>query len=55
VKYVVESSTTLAPDSWTLEYTIEKYSDPASIGQDVLVEVPLDGATKKFLRLRILE
>ena len=55
VKYVVESSTTLAPGSWTLEYTIEKNSDPASIGQDVLVEVPLGSATKKFLRLRVVE
>jgi hypothetical protein len=55
VRYLVESSTTLAADSWTPEYTIEKAADPASIGQDVTIEVPLSGATRKFLRLRVVE
>jgi hypothetical protein len=55
VKYIIESSTTLAPGSWTTEFAIEKNTDPASVGQDVVVEVPLGGATKKFLRLRVLE
>ncbi len=55
VTYVVESSTTLAPDSWIPAYTIEKNADPASVGQDVTVEVPLSGATRKFLRLRVVE
>ena len=55
VRYVVESSTTLAPGSWTTEFAIEKNSDPASVGQDVVVEVPLGEVAKKFLRLRVLE
>jgi len=55
VKYVVESSTTLAPDSWATEYTIEKNADLSSVGHDVLIEVPIGSATKKFLRLRISE
>ena len=55
LRYIVESSTTLAADSWTPEYTIEKNADPATVGQDVTIEVPLSGATKKFLRLRVEE
>ncbi len=55
VSYIVESSTTLAANSWTAEYTLGKNTDPVSIGQDVTVEVPLSGAPKKFLRLRVVE
>jgi hypothetical protein len=55
VRYIVESSTTLAADSWSVEFTIEKDTDPESVGHDVTVEVPLLGATRKFLRLRVVE
>ncbi len=55
VSYIVESSTTLAANSWMPEYTLGKNTDPVSIGQDLTVEVPLAGATKKFLRLRVVE
>lgn len=55
VRYIVEASTTLTPGSWTTEATIEKNADPASVGQDVQVEILIGAATKKFLRLRITE
>lgn len=55
VKYVVESSTTLAPDSWTAEYTVEKNTDPGTVGADVVIQVPMGTDTKKFLRLRVEE
>lgn len=55
VRYVVESSTTLAPDSWTVEYAIEKNADPGSVGKDILVDIPMGTGTRKFLRLRISE
>lgn len=55
VRYVVESSTTLAPGSWTPAYMIEKNTDPGSVGSDVVVEIPMGTDTKKFLRLRVEE
>ncbi len=55
VRYVVESSTTLAPDSWTTEYTLEKQADPESVGGEITVEIPLGAETRKFLRLRVQE
>ncbi len=55
VRYVVESSTTLAPDSWTEEYTIEKNTDPGSVGENILVDIPMGTDTRKFLRLRVQE
>ena len=55
VRYVVESSTTLAPGSWTTEAVIERNADPSSVGHDVAVEVPKGSAPKKFLRLRVEE
>lgn len=55
VRYVVESSTTLAPGSWTTEFTIDKNADPASVGADVSVEIPKGTDPKKFLRLSIIE
>lgn len=55
VRYIVESSTTLAPGSWAVEYAIEKNADPGSLGADVVVPVPLAGETKKFLRIRVEE
>jgi hypothetical protein len=55
LRYIVESSTTLAAGSWTAELVIEKNTDPATVGQDVLAEIPMGGATKKFVRLRVVE
>jgi len=55
VRYVVESSSTLAAGSWVEEFTIEKNADPGTVGQDVLVEIPMGSDTKKFLRLRVAE
>lgn len=39
----------------TTERTIEKNTDPASVGADVAVEIPIGSATKKFVRLRVEE
>lgn len=55
VRYVVESSTTLAPDSWTVEHAIEKNTVPDSVGADISVEIPMGSASRKFVRLRITE
>jgi hypothetical protein len=55
LRYIVESSTTLAAGSWTVEAMIEKNTDPASVGNDVQVEVPMGAAARKFLRLHITE
>jgi hypothetical protein len=55
LKYVVESSATLAAGSWIPEYTLEKNAEPETVGQDITVEVPIDGAARKFLRLQISE
>ncbi len=55
VRYVVESSTTLMPDSWTVEHAIEKNTSPDSVGADISVEIPMGTATRKFVRLRITE
>lgn len=55
VRYVIESSSTLAPDSWTTELTIEKNSDPASVGADIAIDIPIGTASKKFVRLRVAE
>lgn len=55
VRYVLESSTTLSAGSWTAEDTIEKNTDPGTIGSDVIIQVPMGTDTKKFLRLRVEE
>ena len=55
VSYIVESSSTLAPGSWTEEYTIEKNTDPGSVGTDVTIQIPMGTDTRKFLRLRVQE
>lgn len=46
--YIVESSQALAPDDW-----FEEFRNPGTPGGPVTVAVPLDGAPRKFVRLRI--
>lgn len=53
--YILETSLSLALDSWVEVFRLSKGDGAHPVGDDLTVEVPTGGAPRKFLRMRIEE